>query len=140
MEQKINIVLLKDITWFIGYKDDTKKVTVMPYIYNSNWSKIKILTDNKIYESQPISPLDIIEKNYNLKCWGFVTPTTIKDVLKKPIPTLSAIMEDKKITSKQMLSIKSHFERKYQKIVNKYFKTELQEQANKAFQDAYKNF
>lgn len=39
-----------DIFWFIGLKNnDSSNILAIPFVFNTNHSKIKTLTDEKIY-------------------------------------------------------------------------------------------
>lgn len=65
-----------DIFCFIGLKNpENKEVIAIPFIFNENHSKIKTLTDNKIFivqENKVIHTVkSCLEKEYNAKLYAF---------------------------------------------------------------------
>lgn len=58
----------KDIVVFVGHeKSENQKVKVLPFIFNKDFNKIKVLSDNKIIKIENENPIASLEENYNLK-------------------------------------------------------------------------
>lgn len=66
-----------NIFWFIGQKNGDNEVIAIPFIFNKNHNKIKVLTDDKIYNlnnDKFITELKTnLENNYNAKLYTFYT-------------------------------------------------------------------
>ncbi len=63
----MDIVSLSDL--YIGIVFDAEKleVTVVPFIFNKDLTKIKVLTDKKIYQTKPIDEIAKLKKSYAKK-------------------------------------------------------------------------
>lgn len=67
MKEEKNIIFGKDLYLYMGYNYSTNKIEVLPFIFNKDRTKIKILSDNNILNRAPLAePYEAIENKYNL--------------------------------------------------------------------------
>lgn len=122
MNKEKNKIKFNNIHWFIGLKKNSFKVEVLPYIYNEDFTKIKVLTDEKIYFINKYTQefaIKILQENYNLKMLDY---DDFNDLFEE---TFYILTPEKEMSEKEVLKIKNNLEKKYQKVLNKYFKKEL---------------
>lgn len=68
MDKLKNLILSINIKWYVGLKQDGSNIVeVIPYIENKEDKKIKVLSDNKIYDVKNNIIWNVIKENYNLK-------------------------------------------------------------------------
>lgn len=135
MNKTKNIIKSNLILWFVGLKKGSYKVEVLPYIYNEDFSKIKVLTDGKIHYTNMYTREfagKVLQQNYNLKMWDI---NDYNDLLELPI---QFVRIDKEMSEREVLKIKNKLQRMYQKVVNKYFKNELKNGLE--IEEIYSNF
>lgn len=137
-----NIILGKDLCWIAGtQKSNEEKVVVLPFIYNKDQTKIKVLTDNKIYNvnrNKNIFASEVLCSEYNLndRLLGF--KQYYSDSQK--INLFVSIKPEEKVSEKKLQKIVKALKTTYMKVNNKLFKDKKIEEAKKNFEKSYKNF
>lgn len=137
-----NVILGKDLCWIAGtQKGNEEKVVVLPFIYNKDQTKIKVLTDNKIYNvniNKNMFASDILCSEYNLnnRLLGF--KQYYSDAQK--INLFVSIKPEEKVSEKKLQKIVKALKTTYIKINKDYLKRQKIEEAKKNFEESYRNF